>query len=41
LKRRAPGAFVFDGWHILDAEALARAGIDYRSPGKYVSARPP
>ena len=38
LNGRAPRAFVYDGWHVLDPEAITKAGIDYRSPGRNVSA---
>jgi dTDP-alpha-D-glucose dehydrogenase len=34
LREAAPGCFVYDGWHVLDADEFVKAGVDYFSPGK-------
>jgi dTDP-alpha-D-glucose dehydrogenase len=36
LRGVARDYFVYDGWHIWDSGAFARAGVDYFSPGKNV-----
>jgi dTDP-alpha-D-glucose dehydrogenase len=34
LSAAAPGCFVYDGWHVLDAAEFVKAGYDYLSPGR-------